>query len=130
MSKGLNKVTLIGHLGSDIDLKFTQNGTAVANLSLATNESRKINGEWQDATEWHRVTVWGKTAESCAEYLGKGSQVYVEGRLQTRKWQDRDGADRWTTEVVAGNVIFLGGKGGGGGRQDEPPPPMADDIPF
>lgn len=130
MSKGLNKVTLIGHLGSDIDLKFTQNGTAVANLSLATNESRKINGEWQDATEWHRVTVWGKTAESCAEYLGKGSQVYVEGRLQTRKWQDRDGADRWTTEVVAGNVIFLGGKGGGGGRQDEPPPPMDDDIPF
>lgn len=129
----LNKVLLIGHLGADPEVRYTQSGTAVANFSVATNEKWKDkNGEKQEHTEWHRVVVWDKLAENCAEYLHKGSKVHVEGKNQTRKWQDKDGTDRWSTEVVARSVIFLDskGSGGGGGRPNEPPPMDDDDVPF
>lgn len=113
----VNKVILVGNLGRDPELRTTQSGTAVANLSLATTERRKDrDGTWTDHTEWHRVTCFGKTAENVDRYCQKGKQLYVEGRLSTRKWQDKDGADRWTTEVVADVVRFLGG----GQRDDRP----------
>jgi single-strand DNA-binding protein len=137
----VNKVILIGNLGADPELRYTSGGTPVADLRLAT--SRKWtdkSGQQQEDTQWHRVVVWGKQGETCKEYLSKGRQVYVEGRLQTRQWEDRDGNKRWTTEVVAENVRFLGGgKGGGGGYDVVPPPPDDrdapaemgdDDIPF
>lgn len=137
----VNKVILIGNLGADPELRYTSGGTPVADLRLAT--SRKWtdkSGQQQEDTQWHRVVVWGKQGETCKEYLSKGRQVYVEGRLQTRQWEDRDGNKRWTTEVVAENVRFLGGGGrGGGGGFDGPPPPDDrdapaemgdDDIPF
>jgi single-strand DNA-binding protein len=138
---GVNKVILIGNLGADPELRYTSGGSAVTELRLAT--SRKWtdkSGNAQEDTQWHRVVVWGKQAENCKEYLSKGRQVYVEGRLQTRQWEDRDGNKRWTTEVVAEQVQFLGGGGrGGGGGQGGPPPPDDrdappdmgdDDIPF
>jgi single-strand DNA-binding protein len=138
---GVNKVILIGNLGADPELRYTSGGSAVTELRLAT--SRKWtdkSGNAQEDTQWHRVVVWGKQAENCKEYLSKGRQVYVEGRLQTRQWEDRDGNKRWTTEVVAEQVQFLGGGGrGGGGSQGGPPPPDDrnappdmgdDDIPF
>ncbi len=113
----VNKAIIIGNLGSDPEVRYTQSGTAVANLSIATNERwTDKNGERQERTEWHRVVVFGKTAENCQKYLSKGRQVYVEGRLQTDEWEDRDGNKRKTTEIVAQNVTFLsGGNGGGGG---------------
>ncbi len=134
----VNKVILIGNLGQDPELRYTQGGKAVCNLSLATNERWKDQaGNPQERTEWHRINVWGKQAESCAEYLAKGRSVYVEGRLQTREWKDREGNKRTTTEVVATNVVFLGGNqgqqgsGGGSRRQNDPPPSDgADNIPF
>ena len=108
----VNKVILIGHLGADPELKQTQGNRAVCNLSLATNEVFKDkSGARQERTEWHRVTVWGEQAESCAKYLGKGRSVYVEGRLQTRSWEDKDGKKRYSTDVVADRVVFLGGQG-------------------
>lgn len=113
----VNKVILVGNLGADPEVRFTPSGQAVANFRMATTDSwmDKASGQRQERTEWHRVVVWGKLGELCGEYLRKGRQCYVEGRLQTREWQDRDGQKRWTTEVVASQVVFLGGRGEGGG---------------
>lgn len=127
----VNKVILIGNLGADPELRSTSSGTPVCELRLATNESwRDKQGTMQQRTEWHRVVVWGRQAESVSKYLSKGRSVYVEGRLQTREWNDRDGQRRYTTEIIASNVVFLqdGRGGGGGGRYDGPPP--ADDSSF
>lgn len=116
MAGGVNKVILIGNLGRDPELRYTQGGSAVAQLSVATTRTyTNRNNERIDETEWHRVVVWGKQAEHCSQYLNKGRQVYVEGRLQTRSWDDRDGNKRYTTEIVADTVQFLGGRDGGGG---------------
>ena len=117
MARGINKVILVGNLGNDPDVRYTASGAAVANISVATTEvwRDKESGEQQERTEWHRVVFFGRLAEIVAEYLKKGSQIYVEGRLQTRKWQDKEGADRYTTEIVANEMQMLGGRGGGGG---------------
>ena len=138
----LNKVMLIGRLGKDPEVKFTSSGTAVCNFSLATSETFKDkSGEKQEKTEWHNVQLWQKLAEIAGEYLTKGSLVYIEGRLQTRKWQDKDGNDRYTTEIVGERMQMLGSKGDAG-RSDRPAPgsqstaaenssmPDDDDIPF
>jgi len=135
---GVNKVILVGNLGRDPELRYTQQGTAVANFTLATTESvPKKDGTREDRTEWHRIVVWGRTAENCSQYLAKGRSVYIEGRLQTREWENKEGQKQKTTEIVAQTVQFLGGPrgegGGGGGRSSgsgEPPPPADDDIPF
>jgi len=109
----INKVILIGNLGQDPDLRSTASGSTVANLRIATTERRKDrDGNWGDHTEWHSVVSFGRTAENVGKYCRKGKQIYVEGRLQTRKWQDRDGRDRYSTEVVADNIRFLGGSQG------------------
>jgi single-strand DNA-binding protein len=126
MAKGLNKAEIIGRLGQDPDIRYTQSGTAVANMSVATNHSIKRNDEWEEQTEWHRVIAWAKLAEICGEYLMKGSQVYISGRLQTRSWDDKDGVKRWATEIVAQDVIFLDSKGQGQ-KSDRPPAPPDDD---
>ena len=111
---GVNKAILIGRLGKDPEIRYTQSQTAVANFSLATGERRRDqSGNWVEHTEWHNVVVFGKTAENCSNFLKKGREVYIEGRIQTRKWQDKEGKDRWTTEIVANTVQFLGGKDGG-----------------
>tara|TARA_Y100000310_G_C20323995_1_gene642088 strand:- start:180 stop:683 length:504 start_codon:yes stop_codon:yes gene_type:complete len=152
MKKGVNKVVLLGNLGNDPEVRYMPNGTAVANLSLATSESWKDQqGQIQERTEWHRLTMYRKLAEIAGEYLKKGSQIYVEGKLQTRKWQDQQGQDRYTTEIVVEEMQMLGGyapnQGGGYQNQSSTPraqqpqkpmtPPMAepdfdfdDDIPF
>lgn len=110
MASGVNKVLLIGRLGGDPEVRYTSNGGAVANFNMATNESWTDKaGQKQERTEWHKVVVWGKLGELCGQYLSKGRQAYVEGRLQTRDWTDKDGNKRYTTEVVAQNVQFLGG---------------------
>ncbi|MFM2589427.1 single-stranded DNA-binding protein [Vibrio sp. TBV020] len=115
-SRGVNKVIIMGNLGQDPEVKYTANGSAVANITIATSETwrDKNNGEQREKTEWHRVVLFGKTAEIAGEYLRKGSQVYVEGQLQTRKWQDQSGQDRYTTEVVVqwpmGQMQLLGGR--------------------
>ncbi|HHR6315448.1 TPA: single-stranded DNA-binding protein, partial [Providencia alcalifaciens] len=116
-SRGVNKVILIGNLGQDPEIRYMPNGGAVANLTLATSESwrDKQTGEMREKTEWHRVVIFGKLAEVAGEYLKKGSQVYIEGSLQTRKWQDQSGQDRYSTEVVVnigGSMQMLGGRGG------------------
>ena len=115
MARGVNKVILIGNLGKDPETRYMPSGSAVTNLTLATSESwkDKQTGENQERTEWHKVAMFGKLAEIAAEYLRKGSQVYIEGKLRTRKWQDKEGKDRWTTEIVADEMHMLGGKGGG-----------------
>ncbi len=124
MAGSLNKVMIIGNLGRDPELKYTQSGTPVCTLNIATNEKwRDQQGNMQDKTEWHRVIVWERQGENCANYLRKGSSVYIEGSLQTRKWQDQNGQDRWTTEVKAQRVQFLDGRTGGQGGFDSPPPP-------
>jgi single-strand DNA-binding protein len=123
----LNKAMLIGHLGADPELKYTKSGVAVCNFNVATSERWKDkNGEQQEQTEWHHVVVWKNLAEACNQYLHKGSKVYVEGKLQTRKWQDKNGSDRYTTEIVASYVQFLtpneeggGSSGGHGGDQHQ-----------
>ncbi len=152
MARGVNKAILIGNLGNDPDMRYTAGGAAVANISIATAESwrDKESGEQQERTEWHRVVAFGRLAEIMGEYLRKGSQVYIEGRIQTRKWQDKEGQDRYTTEIVANELQMLGGKGGGSAnyesapqsQQSESPAPKAaasssapaddfdDDIPF
>ncbi len=111
-TRSVNKVILVGHLGADPEVRYTQSGTAVANLRLATNESYndKNSGERVEKTEWHRIVGWGKLAEIMGEYLKKGRQVYIEGQLQTRQWQDKEGKDRWSTEVIGDQIRFLGGK--------------------
>ena len=131
MAGGVNKVILIGHLGADPDMRYTPSGNGVCELRVATSESWKDkNGQRQERTEWHRVVVWGKTAEICAKYLAKGRQVYIEGRIQTRSYDDKEGQKRYITEVIANDVQFLssGDRGGGGGRRgaDEGPPPPDD----
>lgn len=136
MAGGVNKVILVGNLGADPDMRYTQSGAGVCELRLATNESwTDRNGQKQERTEWHRIVVWGKRAEICSKYLSKGRQIYVEGRLQTRSWDDKDGNKRYTTEIIANDVQFLGGGGpgggpggGGGGRggSDGPPPSEPD----
>jgi single-strand DNA-binding protein len=147
----VNKVILVGNLGRDSELRYTPGGAAVATLNLATTEVwNDRNNQRQEKTEWHRVVLWGKQAESLQEYLTKGKQIYVEGRLQTRQWDDKDGNKRYTTEIKADRITLLGGgggagrSGGGGGAEysgrggasgggmDEPPvePITDDDIPF
>jgi len=155
--KSLNKVQLIGNLGKDPEVKYTPQGTPVAKITLATNERYKDkDGNWQDRTEWHNVVLWQRLAEIAGEYLKKGGKVYIEGRLQTRSWDDKQsGQKKWMTEVVASDLILLGGRGEGGGesgggysrgaaagggnnfdqREPEPAPagpgPISDeDIPF
>jgi single-strand DNA-binding protein len=151
MARGINKVILVGNLGADPETRYTASGAAVTNVSLATTDSwrDKQSGERQERTEWHRVVFFSRLAEIAGEYLRKGSQVYVEGRLQTRKWQDQNGQDRYTTEIVANEMQMLGGRGegggapgGGGGFRDRPqgqkeqsvaetgPDFEDDDIPF
>jgi single-strand DNA-binding protein len=113
----VNKVILVGNLGRDAELRYTPGGAPVATLNLATTEvwNDKTSGQKQEKTEWHRIVLWGKSAESLSEYLTKGKQIFVEGRLQTRKWQDKDGHDKYTTEIRADRITLLGGGGGGGG---------------
>ncbi len=131
---GVNKVILIGNLGADPDLRHTPSGTAVANLRLATTEVfSNREGEKNKRTEWHRIVVFGRLAEICGQYLKKGRQIYIEGRLQTREWEDKNGDKRYTTEIVATNMTMLGGRGEGGGggyagedAQAEPPADTAD----
>jgi single-strand DNA-binding protein len=114
---GVNKVILVGNLGANPELRYTQGQQAVANLRIATTERwTDKNGQKQEATEWHRVVVWGKQAEICGQYLTKGRQVYIEGRIRTRQWQDQSGQKRYTTEIVAQNVQMLGGRGEGSPR--------------
>lgn len=149
-SRGINKVILVGNLGQDPEVRYMPNGGAVANITLATSESwrDKQTGETKEKTEWHRVVLFGKVAEVTGEYLRKGSQVYIEGTLQTRKWQDQSGQDRYTTEVivsVGGTMQMLGSRQGGWGQSqpparpvqnntlalgNEPPIDFDDDIPF
>ena len=120
MARGVNKVTLIGNLGNDPEVRYGASGNAVANVSLATTESwrDKDSGEQQEKTEWHRVVFFGKLAEIVGEYLKKGRQVYVEGRLQTNKWQDKEGNDRYTTQIVANEMQMLGSKDNNLNNQD------------
>jgi len=138
---GVNKVILIGNLGADPEIRYTPNGTPVANLRMATSESWKgKTGQKEERTEWHRVVLWSKLAELAGQYLSKGRQVYIEGRLQTRSWDDKEGNKRYSTEVVATNMQFLGGPGERKGEFKEipeelPPPPenlgsSEEDIPF
>lgn len=157
----VNKVILIGRLGADPEVRYTPSGAPVANFRMATSETwNDKQGQRQEKTEWHRIVVWGKLAELCGEYLSKGRLVFIEGRLQTRQWDDRDGNKRYTTEIQAREVTFLGGRGEGGepvhkksagagadpagqssspGTNESPedsgfdygPPPMGDDdVPF
>lgn len=112
MAKGINKAIIVGNIGQDPDIRYTANGAAVANISVATTEQwkDKNTGQKQEKTEWHRVVMFGKLGDIAGEYLRKGSQVYIEGKLQTRKWQDQNGQDRYSTEIVANEMQMLGGK--------------------
>jgi single-strand DNA-binding protein len=139
----INKVILIGNLGADPEIRYTQSGTPVVNFRIATTERWKDkDGQQQEHTEWHNIVAWRRLAEICGEYLSKGSRVYIEGKLQTRKWQDQNGNDRYTTEIVANEMKMLTPRGAGtgesagtssGGYGDvppEPPPGTGDDVPF
>ena len=136
----VNKVILLGNLGSDPELRYTPSGRAVANFSLATSEQwTNKDGEKEEKTEWHRIVAWGRLGEICGEYLSKGSQVYIDGRLQTRAWEDRDGNKRYTTEIIAQTMQMLGGasRKEGEARSAEESHPVEepisipdDDIPF
>jgi len=119
MARGINKVILVGNLGADPETRAMPSGTTVANLRIATSESwrDKQSGEQQERTEWHRVALFGRLAEVAGEYLRKGSQVYIEGSLRTRKWQDKQGNDRYSTEIVGNDLQMLGGRGGAGGGE-------------
>ena len=148
MARGINKAIIVGTLGRDPEIKYTASGSAVANISVATNESwkDKNTGEMQERTEWHRIVLFGKLAEIAAQYLKKGSQAYFEGKIQTRKWQDQSGQDRYTTEIVANEMQMLGSRQAPAGATATPPqrqqpqqPPSNqfadqqtdfDDIPF
>jgi single-strand DNA-binding protein len=119
---GVNKVIIVGNVGRDPEVRYTQSGRAVASFSVATSERfQDKEGQPQERTEWHRVVAWGRLAEICGEYLRKGKQVYVEGRLQTRDWEDKDGHKRYTTEVIANVMQMLGRRGEDGGMSDEGP---------
>jgi single-strand DNA-binding protein len=141
----INKAILVGNLGADPEIRYTQSGTQVATFSVATTDRWKgQDGQMQESTEWHRVVAWQRLAEICGEYLNKGSKVYIEGKIQTRKWQDQNGNDRYTTEIVAREMKMLSPKGGsgggdnfgggGGGDQSYPEPPSfggtGEDVPF
>ncbi|MBX7144479.1 MAG: single-stranded DNA-binding protein [Oligoflexia bacterium] len=138
---GVNKVILLGNLGKDPELRYTNSQTAVCSFSLATGERRKDqSGNWVDHTEWHNIITFGKTAENCANFLKKGRQAFIEGRIQTRKWQDKEGKDRYTTEIIASTVQFVGGgKGESTGKsaslsdsvtsEDSGPPPAMPKLP-
>jgi single-strand DNA-binding protein len=128
MARGLNKVILIGNLGADPETRAMPSGMTVANLRVATSESwrDKQSGEQQERTEWHRVALFGRLGEIAAEYLRKGSQVYIEGQLRTRKWQDKQGTDRYTTEIVANEMLMLGGRSSGAGAAAPEPRERAD----
>ena len=150
MARGVNKAIIVGNLGRDPEVRYSASGNAIANVTVATTDSWKDRqaGERQERTEWHRVVFFNRLAEIVAEYLKKGSQVFIEGRIQTRKWEDKDGNERWTTEIVANEMQMLGSRGGGGmqgGPADDPgaaPAPggggssgfsdseFDDDIPF
>jgi single-strand DNA-binding protein len=151
MARGVNKVILVGNLGADPETRAMPSGMTVTNIRIATTEAwkDKSSGEQQEKTEWHHIALFGRLGEISAEYLRKGSQVYIEGKLRTRKWQDKQGNDRYTTEIIADNMQMLGGRGGGGERSapapmprdeyDQTPAPAAagggkddfdDDIPF
>jgi single-strand DNA-binding protein len=141
---GINKVILVGNLGRDPEIRYFQDGTAVANFTIATSESwtDKQSGEKKERTEWHRIVAFRRLAEICGEYLSKGKQVYIEGKLQTREWEDKEGNRRWTTEIVAQTMQMLGARDGGSANRDDyyqPPGGAAprsssddteDDIPF
>ncbi|MFQ5736531.1 MAG: single-stranded DNA-binding protein [Thermodesulfobacteriota bacterium] len=147
---GINKVILVGNLGADPEIRYTPSGTAVTNFRIATSETRtNKEGQRETKTEWHRIVTFGKLAEICGEYLAKGKQVYIEGKIQTRQWEDRDGNKKYTTEIIANQMQMLGsakdaaaatgggngeGKGGGDGEGkgggDEIPPSDIDDVPF
>src|SRR5262245_36164619 len=131
MAGGVNKVILVGHLGADPDMRYTPSGQGVCEMRVATSESwNDKNGQRQERTEWHRIVVWGKRAEVCSKYLAKGRQVYIEGRIQTRNYDDKEGNKRYITEIIASDVQFLGGGGreGGRGRDSDPPPPADVDL--
>jgi single-strand DNA-binding protein len=136
--RGVNKVILVGNLGADPDVRYSSTGSAVVNFRIATSENwTNKEGGKETRTEWHRIVAFGKLAEICAEYLNKGKQVYIEGRLQSRSWEDKEGNKKWTTEIVANNVVMLGGasgqgRGTGGEPTEGPPEPgqQEDDIPF
>lgn len=152
MARGINKVILVGNLGADPDTRYMPSGKAVTNIRIATSESWKDRqtGDQQERTEWHSIVMYDKLGEIAAEYLRKGSQVYIEGSLRTRKWQDKEGKDRYTTEIIARDMQMLGGRGGAGASggearparssspaEERSPPPAAadagefdDDIPF
>lgn len=121
MARGVNKAILVGNLGRDPEVRYTANGGAVANITIATSEQwrDKQTGEQQERTEWHRVVLFGRLGEIAGEYLKKGQQVYIEGRIQTRKWQDQSGQDRYTTEIVANDMQMLGGGRGGSAEFDQ-----------
>ena len=135
MARGVNKVILIGNLGSDPEVKYLPNGNAVATLSLATSESwnDRTSGERQERTEWHRLVLWRKLAEIAEKYLKKGSKIFVEGKLQTRSWDDQSGQKRYTTEVVVNEMEMLDGRGEGGGNKDfgggDPGPEVGPEVP-
>lgn len=126
MARGVNKVILLGHLGKDPEVRYSPNGTAIANMSLATSEQwkDKNTGEKQERTEWHRLVMFGRTAEIAKEYLKKGAQIFVEGRIQTRKWQDKEGRDQYTTEIVVNEFQMLGRR-----EQSEEQPRAAEQQP-
>ncbi len=132
MQKGsVNKVVIVGHIGADPETRFTPSGTAVANLNLATNESRKTSeGEYQDHTEWHSCVLFGKRAEFAGEYLKKGQLVYLEGRLQTRSWEDDSGTKKYKTEIIGNEITMLGKKVGTEGSSQEGNDTSDDDLPF
>lgn len=123
MARGINKVIIIGNIGADPEVRYLPSGSAVANISVATSESwkDKQTGEKQERTEWHRIVLFNRLGEIAGEYLRKGSKVYIEGRLQTRKWQDKSGQDRYTTEIVANDMQMLDSRGGGSGDYSAPP---------
>ncbi|SVA37108.1 uncharacterized protein METZ01_LOCUS89962 [marine metagenome] len=132
MQKGsVNKVVIVGHIGADPETRFTPSGTAVANFNLATNESRKSSeGEYQDHTEWHNCVLFGKRAEFAGEYLKKGQLVYLEGRLQTRSWEDDSGTKKYRTEVIGNEITMLGKKVGGVNSSQQSNDTSDDDLPF
>jgi single-strand DNA-binding protein len=128
MAKGINKVIIVGNLGKDPEVRYSANGAAIANLTIATSEqwTDKQSGQKQEKTEWHRVVMFNRLGEIAGEYLKKGSQVYIEGKLQTRKWQDNNGQDRYTTEIVANEMQMLGGRSGSQQHSDSP---QSDGLP-
>ena len=143
MARGLNKVMIIGNLGNDPEIKYSNTGTAIANFNIATTENRKDSeGNWEEKTEWHRIVMFGKQAEVCKDYLHKGSKVYIEGRLQTRSWEDQSGQKRYMTEIVGANMVMLDsrgqappsdaapGQGEGAPEPNDEFPKGEDDLPF